>query len=338
MNLSNIYGNQKTKERLSLMIQKRTLSHAYILCGERGSGRHTLALSIAASLNCECGDVTRTPCMRCNTCHRIFGGQFTDIKVLSMQGAKSTIGVDEVRVIREDMFLSATESAYKVYLFEDADKLTVQAQNALLKVLEEPISNVLIFLLAERRDKLLTTILSRAPMITMEHLPSDEIDRYLTEHCEGAREMKTRDADGYYEVIRRADGSIGRAVEMLSRDKMKEAQEMHEEVEALLRAFSPHTPYATLLAEVSSLPKGRSDFIEIMEEALRGVRDLIACKKCESNSLLFFKTREECEGVGAQFTLPRLMQVYDLILKSIAQVTANANMTVVTALLATNKL
>ena len=336
--LSNIYGNQKTKERLSHVIRNRTLSHAYILCGEKGSGRHTLALTVTASLNCECQNTENVPCMRCNTCRRIFSGQFTDVKVLSLQGAKSTIGVDEVRVMREDMFLSATESSYKVYIFEDADKLTVQAQNALLKVLEEPINNVLIFLLVNRRDKLLTTILSRAPLITMEYLSDDVIDRYLTAHSDEARELKLRDSDGYYEVLRRANGTIGQALLMLNKESLKQAQTMHEDVRSLLVAFSPHTPYATLLSEVSSLPKSRADFIEVMEEMLSGLRDMIAYKRCESFSPLFFRNKAECEKIATQFTLPRLIAVYELVLKSIEQASANANMTVVTSLLATNKL
>ena len=337
MYLSCVCGNEKTKTRLSSVIRNRTLSHAYILCGEKGSGRHTLALSIVASLNCERRDEVIVPCMKCTTCRRIFSMQFTDVKVLSMQGAKSTIGVDEVRVIREDMFLSASESEYKVYIFEDADKLTVQAQNALLKVLEEPINNVLIFLLCERRDKLLTTIRSRAPMITMEYLSTALIDKYLEENSEEGRTLKRRDAEGYREVLRHADGSIGRALSMLNADSIREYQTMHEEVRSLLLAFSPHTPYATLLSEVSSLPKNRADFIEVMEEVIRALRDAIASKRAENITLLFFKDKEECEEVSRHFTLTRLLQVYDLVTRAIEQASANANMTVVTSLLATNK-
>ena len=337
MDLSNIYGNEKTKERLSSVIRGRTLSHAYILCGEKGSGRHTLALSVVASLNCEMQGSKPVPCMKCNTCRRIFAGQFTDVKVLSMQGAKSSIGVDEVRVIREDMFLSATESAYKAYIFEDADKLTVQAQNALLKVLEEPLNNVIIFLLCERRDKLLITIRSRAPMITMDYLPVEVIDKYLMAHSEEARVRRAKDADGYADALRRADGRIGRALLLLNEESMEAYRTMHDEVCSLLTAFSPHTPYATLLSEVSSLPKSRGDFVEMMEEVLRGLRDLIAYKKCENFTPLFFSGKEECESIGARFTLPRLIEVYELILTSIEKVLGNANMTVVTSLLATNK-
>ena len=337
MYLSNVYGNAKTKKRLSTVIRDHTLSHAYILCGEKGSGRHTLALSVVAALNCESKDGANVPCLRCMTCRRIFSGQFTDVKVLSVQGAKSTIGVDEVRVIREDMFLSASESAYKVYIFEDADKLTVQAQNALLKVLEEPINRVLIFLLCERRDKLLTTIRSRAPMIQMDYLAPEEIDRYLMENCEMARERKAHDLTAYNEITRRAEGCIGRALQLMSEESVRQREAMHNDVLSLLLAFSPNTPYATLLSEVSSLPKGRADFIEMMEEMLRGLRDLIAYKKCEDFSLLFFKDKAECEQACVKFTLPKLIEVYTMILKSIEQASANANMTVVTSLLATNK-
>lgn len=334
MDFSALYKNEKTRERLSNALRSRTLSHAYILNGKKGSGKHTLALSVTAALNCESGDGTSLPCMRCTTCQRIFKGQFTDLKVLSLQGAKASIGVDEVRLMREDMFLSASESEYKAYIFEDADKLTVQAQNALLKVLEEPINKTIVFLLCESPDKLLTTIRSRAPMITMEYLSTDNIDLYLIEKSEAAGAQKLSDPDGYREVLMHADGAIGAALDALNPEKMRELRRTYEEVKELILSFSARTPYATMLSVVSTLPSKRQEFTELMDEVLLALRDLITCKRCESIVPLFFASAEDMERVADEFNISRLLFIFDLITDAVQKASQNANMTAITSLLA----
>ena len=334
MDFCALYKNEKTRERLSNSLRAHTLSHAYILSGKKGSGKHTLALSVAAALNCEQRDGASLPCMRCITCQRIFKGQFTDLKVLSLQGAKASIGVDEVRLMREDMFLSASESEYKAYIFEDADKLTVQAQNALLKVLEEPISKTIIFLLCESPDKLLVTIRSRAPMITMEYLSPDAIDRYLCANSEQAKTLKLSDPEGYREVLMHADGAIGAALEALNPEKMRELRRTYEDVKELLLSFSARTPYASMLSEVSSLPSKRQEFVELMDEVLLAVRDLITYKRCESIEPLLFLNFEDLEMVAGEFNISRLLLIFDLITDAMQKAAQNANMTALTSLLA----
>ena len=120
----NLFGNERTKERLGAAIDSNTLPHAFLISGPDGSGKRTLANEICAALNCEKkGDPSATlPCNRCNTCRRIAEGKFTDIKVLARAKEKMTVGVEEVRLFRADMFLSSTESPYKLYVIEDAER------------------------------------------------------------------------------------------------------------------------------------------------------------------------------------------------------------------------
>ena len=137
-----LHGNDTVKKRLGAAILSESLNHALLIAGPDGSGKNTLATEIAAALNCEKkGDqVSPLPCGTCNTCRRIYEENYTDIKRLKRDSSKATIGVEELRLFREDMFLSATESDYKIYIIEDADKMTPNAQNALLKVLEAYLS------------------------------------------------------------------------------------------------------------------------------------------------------------------------------------------------------
>ena len=128
-----LYGNKKTKERIGSAIDNKTLPHAFLVIGESGSGKTTLATEIAAALNCERrGDASSAlPCGECNCCRRIYDGNFPDLKVLSKQKDRATIGVDAIKDFREDMFLSSTESEYKIYVIDDAECMTTEAQNAL---------------------------------------------------------------------------------------------------------------------------------------------------------------------------------------------------------------
>ena len=128
---SALFGNEATKARIGRAITDGTLPHAFLVSGPEGSGKATLATEIAAALNCERRGGGELPCHMCNSCRRIKDGSFIDVKWLEKPKDKMTIGVGEVRTFREDMFLSATESDYKVYIIDDADRMTPNAQNAL---------------------------------------------------------------------------------------------------------------------------------------------------------------------------------------------------------------
>ena len=111
-----IFGNDFHKNRIAEAVLGHRLPHALLIDGPEGSGKMTFARQIAAALNCEVqSDATHPlPCGRCNSCRRIKDGSFTDVKVLKRNDGKATIGVQQIKDFRSDMFLSATESGYKV--------------------------------------------------------------------------------------------------------------------------------------------------------------------------------------------------------------------------------
>ena len=119
-----LYGNAVTKSRLGAAIQNGTLPHAFLIDGEAGSGKMTLALEIAAALNCENKDAHAhsLPCYNSNNCKRILGGGHVDVHVLERADGRATIGVQEIKDMRSDMFLSSTESDYKIYIVRDTER------------------------------------------------------------------------------------------------------------------------------------------------------------------------------------------------------------------------
>ena len=176
-----LLGTAHTKQRLIRAIVGGTLPHAILLCGPRGSGKKTLAALIASAMNCEQRAVApnNLPCGECNACKRIKSGNFPDVKYLERADGKATVGAAELREFREDMFLSATEANSKFYIIPEAELLTPAAQNALLKVLEEPPPSVYIILLTTDVGKMLSTIRSRTQYVQMELFSPETLSKHV---------------------------------------------------------------------------------------------------------------------------------------------------------------
>lgn len=325
---SALYGNEATKARLGRAISEGTLPHAFLISGAEGSGKATLALEIAAALNCERrgGEL---PCHICNTCRRIKDGSFIDVKRLEKPKDKMTIGVGEVRAFREDMFLSATESDYKIYIVDDAEKMTPNAQNALLKVLEEPPSSVVIFLLSESDDAILTTIKSRAQYVAMERFDEDGLVAYFKSR--GTR-LPISDEGALREVMMCADGRIGRARELIE-GGAEEVRGARELTESFIKALKQSTPYSTLYTTIRSLPTKKDELCEALESITVALRDLVLLKYDASAPLLFYPDRERARELADGMSARRLMRVYDIISEALDDLLRNVNVSAMTTAL-----
>ncbi len=321
-----IYGNENTKKRLANAVLTDTLAHAFIIDGPDGSGKRTLALEISAALSCEnkSNEAHPLPCKRCNTCRRIFEGSYTDVKVLSRQKGKATIGVDAVKDFKEDMFLSSTESEYKIYIIEDAESLTPQSQNALLTVMEEPPSNVVIFLLSASSDKILSTIKSRAQYIAMECFSRDKIEEYLKKHAPSANVLLASGGVALSSVLIKANGSIGKALSLLDPKGAKEAEEEHLLIKRVVGALDSRSSYAVLYTALGDLPESRTELALALESVLSAIGDMIKAKNASSFAPVFFDTYEDAITSANSFSQDRLFKIFELITSFREYITKNA--------------
>ena len=201
-----LHGNEGSRARIGALIESGRIPHAFLIDGPRGSGKLTYAKLIASALNCVGESSEILPCGVCNNCRRILEDGHVDVKILQKDKDKATLGVNEVKEFRNDMFMSATESDYKIYIIRDAERLTPEAQNSLLIVLEEPPKNVVIMLLASGTDSILTTIKSRTQYVTTSRFTPDELSEYLDKTSADARSLAFRDPDGYRALLVSADG------------------------------------------------------------------------------------------------------------------------------------
>ena len=171
-----LFGNEKINRLIRDEISRGVFSHAYIIEGESGSGRTTAAKNIIAAVCCKSDDA---PCLTCDSCRRIFDDLSADIKFIKKPDDRATIGVDSVREIFDNIYFKPADIDVRAYIITPAEKMTVQAQNSLLKILEEPPEGTLFFLITENASDLLDTVRSRCRTLKTEALDKKTLKEML---------------------------------------------------------------------------------------------------------------------------------------------------------------
>ena len=211
-----VVGHNEIINYIRNAVTENKVSHAYILNGERGSGKKMLATLFAETLLCEKGGPD--PCNECHSCIQIDSGNHPD--VIKVQHEKpSIISVEDIRKqVNDTVLIRPYQGAYKVYIINDADLMTQQAQNALLKTLEEPPKYVVFLLLTENADLLLPTITSRCIMLKLRNIRDTLIRKYLMEKLE-VPDYKADMCTAF------AQGNLGRAIMLANSDHFNEIRE-----------------------------------------------------------------------------------------------------------------
>ena len=211
-----VVGHADIIQYIQNAVTEDKVSHAYIMNGERGSGKKLLANLFAQTLQCERGG--NEPCYECHSCKQALSGNHPDI--ITVQHEKpSSISVDEIRVqVNEDIQVKPYSSKYKIYIIPEADLMTQQAQNALLKTIEEPPSYAIIILLTENAQKLLPTICSRCVMLKLRNIKDQLVKKYLMENLQ----IPVYKADVCTAF---AQGNIGRAILLANSEHFNEIKE-----------------------------------------------------------------------------------------------------------------
>ncbi len=202
-----VFGNERLKAAAKAAALSGNGMRVIVLEGPAGSGKRTLARYLATTFLCES---STPPCGDCNTCRLIEKGMHPDV-IIPEKDRKKVISVEQIKRLRTDAYIRPHVAKEKVYLFEDAEELNTEGQNALLKLLEEPPATARFIILCRSRSHLLPTVLSRSTLYTAEALTHDLMDAFLRQ---AAPDMDPLDRE---DIIRLSGGYAGRALELITK-------------------------------------------------------------------------------------------------------------------------
>ena len=204
--LSDVSGQDVIVKSLENAFNRKKLSHTILLTGNYGCGKTTSARILAAMLNCENKD-NSDPCGECDSCKKIFNETAIDIREID---AASHRGIDDIRSIQDKAKYAPAELKYKIYIIDECHSLTIQAMEAFLKMLEEPLSHVYFFLCTTEPQKLKNTILSRCQIYTFKKITNNQIFKRLLEICD--HESIEIEEDALRLIVKLSKGSMRDAI------------------------------------------------------------------------------------------------------------------------------
>lgn len=312
-NFKEIIGQKQVKEHFQSALQIGKISHAYILNGEAGSGRHMLADAFAKALLCDNKDNTDA-CDICKSCIQAESGSHPDIRYITHE--KASISVDDIREqLNNDIQIKPYSSEYKVYIVSDANKMTEQAQNALLKTVEEPPSYAVILLLTDNVHALLPTIQSRCVILNTKPLNREDIAAYLMKHLSMEREQ-AQIAAGF------CQGNMGKAIRFANSEDF---QGMKEDVLKLLKNIDVlELPEIVETIRLFAQQKGMiNDYLDLM---LLWYRDVLMFKVTKDANLLLYQNEySDISKQASTRTYEDIENILQAIDKAKIRLDANVN-------------
>ncbi len=271
-----IVGHEKIKEHLINAINLNKVSHAYIFNGAEGIGKKTLAAAFAKAVQCEEGG--SAPCGKCRSCIQADSGNQPDIIWVNHEKPAS-IGVEDVRMqVNSDILIKPYSSRYKVYIIDDAQKMTVQAQNAILKTIEEPPAYGIIILLTTNADSLLPTILSRCVTLNLKPVSNKEIEKYLMTE-EKIPDYMARFAASF------AQGRLGRAISIATSENFNE---LKDSVLHLLK-YIDEMEFTEIIEAIKQAAVHKLNIEDYIDFMMMWYRDVLIYKSTNDANLVIFK-------------------------------------------------
>ena len=287
-NFKDIIGQESIKKHLQTAIKTGNLSHAYIINGEYGSGRQTIASALAKTIQCQSKTDDTDACGVCTSCKQAESHNHPDIKYITHD--KTSISVNDIREqLNNDISIKPYSSEYKIYIIPDANKMTEQAQNALLKTIEEPPVYAIIILLTENCDSLLPTIRSRCVTLTMNPKEKDKICTYLENKFQLEPEQ-AQIAANY------CQGNIGKAIRFAS---SSDFIEMKNQVLKLLKNLDS-MDIASIIDTIKEFSTHKNDINDYLDLMLLWYRDVLMFKVTKDANLLLYS--DEYSAISEQAT------------------------------------
>ena len=312
-NFKDIYGQKQIVDHFQNALESGKISHACMINGERSSGKEFIAKIFAMALQCE--QEGTEPCNECHSCKQALSGNHPDIIKVTHE-KPATVGVEDIRNgVNNDVAIKPYSSKWKIYIINEAEKMTVQAQNALLKTLEEPPAYAVILLLTSNPEALLSTIQSRCVVLNMKPVSDDIVKDYLM------RELHIPDykADVCTAFAR---GNLGKAKALAASE---EFDNIKTEAVSLLKYIRDMeiTDIMSAIKKINDYKIDINDYLDILSVWYRDV--LLFKATNDVNHLIFKDEIQYIKKVSNQSAYEGIEIILDALEKAKARLRANVN-------------
>ncbi|MCD7825545.1 MAG: DNA polymerase III subunit delta' [Clostridiaceae bacterium] len=318
-NFKDIIGQEKIKSHLQEGIRQQKISHAYIVNGETGSGRRLLCSALTKTLLCENRTEQGDACGICKSCIQVDSNNHPDVRFITHE--KAGISVDDIREqLVNDIAIKPYSSNHKIYIIPDANKMTEQAQNALLKTIEEPPEYAVILLITENAEKLLPTIQSRCVVLNTQPLDKNAIKQYLIKNLQMEPEQ-AEIAAGF------CQGNVGKAIHFASSDDF---YQMKEETLNILKNIN-RLELSEIMTIIKGISQRKGRINEYLDLMILWYRDVLMFKVTKDANILLY--RDELQEIAKQASTRNYEDIENII-KAIdkAKVRLDANVNFDTAI------
>ncbi|MBQ8233511.1 MAG: DNA polymerase III subunit delta' [Lachnospiraceae bacterium] len=308
-----IVGQEQIKEHLQNALESGKISHAYIINGEKSSGKEFIAKVFAMALQCEAGGTE--PCQECHSCKQALSANQPDIIRVTHE-KPNTISVDDIRVqINNDVAIKPYSSRYKVYILNEAEKMTQQAQNALLKTLEEPPEYAVILLLTANVNSLLPTILSRCVVLNMKPVSDTQVKKYLMEQLQ-IPDYKAEVCVAF------ARGNVGKAKSLATSEDFENVKNEALSLLKYIRDMELHE-IITAIKKITEYKLEINDYLDIMAIWYRDILLFKATK--DANHLIFREELPSLRQAATRSSYEGIENIIKALDKAKARLNANVN-------------
>jgi DNA polymerase-3 subunit delta' len=310
---TDIVGQEQLKEHLQNAIATNKVSHAYIINGERSAGKEFIARVFSMTLQCEKQETE--PCGECHSCKQALGNNQPDIIYISHE-KPNTIGVEDIRSqVNADIGIKPYSSPRKIYIINEGEKMTPQAQNALLKTLEEPPEYAVILILTMNVDALLPTVLSRCVVLNMKPVPDVLVKKYLMEQL-AVPDYKANICVAF------ARGNIGKAKMLASSE---EFEKVKDEAITLVKNIND-MEISEIVKAIKKISEYKFDVNDYLDILMAWYRDVLFFKATKDvNSLVFKEEIQQIMKMSDRSTYEGIDMIVDALQSAKKRLEANVN-------------
>ncbi len=314
---SDVIGQKQLTDNLRNALRFNKISHAYLIQGEKLSGKRMIADIFARALQCE-SQQDKKPCNQCRSCRQAINRNHPDILYVEHE-KPNVISVDNIRQqINGDIAIKPYSGIRKIYIVDEAEKMNVQAQNALLKTLEEPPEYAVILLLATRAEAMLQTILSRCVVLNTRPVHEELIKEFLM-HKVQIPDYRAAVCASF------ARGNVGRAVELASNEQF---DHMKAAVIGTMKNISGMETNK-MASEIKKINEEKFDVDDYLDLCFIWYRDVLLYKACgvygDQGHIIFKEDMAEIADAAKRYSYDGIERIIHSIDKARSRLKANVN-------------